>query len=152
MSSAFLLGGGEGLGLTALGSTYVTKTDGSHVEGAYSLLEETFWAETTPLHSHTSAEESFYVLEGELEAWIDGDIRTAGPGSFLVVPGRVAHGLRRLSSSPVRMLTLISPPGFEQLFRAVVEQGEEDLLADPDRLIRLAAQHETEVLGDYPHP
>ena len=150
MSSAFFLGKGEGPELTALGSTYVTKTDGEHVAGAYSLMEESFWGETTPLHTHVSAEEAFYVLDGEVEAWIDGVVSTAGPGSFLVVPRGVAHGLRRLSSSPVRMLTTISPPGVERLFREVVEQGEDALLADPERLARLAAEHGTEVLGDYP--
>lgn len=48
------------------------------------------------------------------------------------------------------MLTLISPPGFESLFDAVVAEGEDELLTDPERLAGLAAQHGTEVLGDYP--
>lgn len=48
------------------------------------------------------------------------------------------------------MLTLISPPGFEKLFDAVAEQGEEALLADPERLVALATRFGTEVLGDYP--
>lgn len=121
MSSAFLLGSAEGAEVTALGSTYVTKTDGSQVEGAYSLMEESFWADSTPLHTHVAAEEAFYVLSGEVEAWVAGSVDTAGPGSFLVVP------------------------------RAeVVRQGEDELLADPERLAALAARFGTEVLGDYP--
>lgn len=150
MTAAFLAGPGDGPEVTALGSTYVTKTDGTHVASAYSLTEETFWAETTPLHSHVDAEEAFYVLTGSVEAWIDGAIDVAGPGAFLVVPRGVPHGLRRLSPDPVRMLTLISPPGLERLFAEVVAQGEEDLLAHPDRLVDLAARYGTEVLGDYP--
>lgn len=150
MTSAFLLGPGDGPEVTALGSTYVTKTDGTPVAGAYSLTEETFWAETTPLHTHVGAEEAFYVLAGEVEAWVDGSRSAAGPGSFLVVPRGVPHGLRRLSADPVRMLTLISPPGFEKVFEAVVEHGEDALLADPERLVELAARFGTEVVGDYP--
>ena len=150
MTSAFLLGPGAGPEVTALGSTYVTKTDGSQVAGAYSLTEESFWADSTPLHSHVGAEEAFYVLSGEVEAWVDGATSVAGPGTFLVVPRGVPHGLRRLSTDPVRMLTLISPPGFEKVFEAVAEQGEDELLADPERLARLAAAFGTEVLGDYP--
>lgn len=118
--------------------------------GAYSLTEETFWAETTPLHAHPGAEEAFYVLAGEVEAWIDGDRSTAGPGCFVVVPRGAPHGLRRISDDPVRMLTLISPPGFEKIFDAVAREGEEALLADPERLVDLAARHGTQVLGDYP--
>jgi mannose-6-phosphate isomerase-like protein (cupin superfamily) len=150
MTSAFLVEPGSGPELSALGSTYVTKTDGRHVAGAYSLTEETFWAESTPLHTHVGAEEAFYVQAGEVEAWIDGTITTATPGTFLVVPRGVAHGLRRLSTEPVRMLTLISPPGFEKFFDEVVQHGEEALLSDPDKLAELAARHGTTVWGDYP--
>ena len=48
------------------------------------------------------------------------------------------------------MLTVVSPPGFEQFFNVVAEQGESELLAEPDRLVELAARYGTEILGDYP--
>ncbi len=150
MTSAFLLSPGEGHEVSALGSTYTTKTDGTHVARAYSLTEETFWGDTTPLHIHAGAEEAFYVLAGDVEVWTSGTTSAAGPGAFIVVPRGVPHGLRRLSVAPVQMLTLISPPGLENLFDAVVAEGEQDLLTDPARLIVLAAQYGTEVLGDYP--
>ncbi len=40
--------------------------------------------------------------------------------------------------------------GSRGFFEAVVQEGEEDLLADPERLVVLAARYDTEVLGDYP--
>lgn len=141
-----LLGPGEGPRLTALGSTYTTKAD----TGAYWLVEEEFWGEDTPLHTHTSAEEAFYVLSGRVAVWLDGDEAEAGPGTFLLVPRGRPHALRRLTDEPVRMLTLVSPPGMEFFFQAVVAEGEEQLLADPDRLLELAARHGTTILGDYP--
>ena len=113
MSSMFLVPAGGGAEVTALGSTYRTKTDGDAVRAAYSLLEEEFWGDTTPIHRHVDAEESFYVLEGEVEVWVDGLVAPAHRGAFIVVPRGVEHGLRRLSRDPVRMLTLVSPPGFE---------------------------------------
>jgi mannose-6-phosphate isomerase-like protein (cupin superfamily) len=149
MSSLFL-GPGGGESVTAFGSTYLIKTDGAHVTGAFSLMEEEFWGETTPLHAHPDAEETFYVLQGQVELWVDGKTSEASPGAFIVVPRGVAHGLRRLSDDPVRMITVVSPPGFERIFAAVAEIGEEQLLADPEQLARLAAEHGTEVLGDYP--
>lgn len=149
MSSVFLLpmGGHE---VTALGSTYHFKTDGAHVADAYSLMEEEFWAETTPLHAHHDAEESFYVLEGRVEVWSDGVTSEASKGAFIVVPRGTPHALRRLSADPVRMLTIVSPPGFERVFAAVAAIGEEELLADPERLASVAAEYGTHVLGDYP--
>ena len=149
MSSMFWLPAG-GTEVTALGSTYHFKTDGAHVAGAYSLMEEEFWGESTPLHAHPGAEESFYVLEGSVELWVEGTTTEASSGAFIVVPRNVPHALRRLSAQPVRMLTIVSPPGFERIFAAVAAIGEDELLADPDRLVTLAAEHGTEVLGDYP--
>ncbi|UOY00433.1 cupin domain-containing protein [Blastococcus sp. PRF04-17] len=145
-----VLGPGEGPRLTALGSTYTTKADAAATRGGYWLVEEEFWADTTPLHSHTDAEEAFYVLSGEVAVWLDDAETTAGPGTFLLVPRGAPHGLRRLSDEAVRMLTVASPAGMEAFFAAVVEQGEEALLDDADRLIALAAAHGTEILGDYP--
>lgn len=136
--------------VTALGSTYHVRTAGAEVGGAYALLEEEFWGETTPLHSHTEAEESFYVLEGRVELWAGGSTTEAAGGAFIVVPRGVPHGLRRLSAEPVRMLTIVSPPGLERIFAAVAAIGEDELLADPERLAALAAEHGTDVLGDYP--
>lgn len=150
MSSVFLLRAGGGGAVTALGSTYHHKTDGAHVANAYSLMEEEFWGETTPLHAHPGAEEAFYVLEGRVELWTEGVTSEAASGAFIVVPRNTPHALRRLSPEPVRMLTIVSPPGFERIFDAVAAIGESDLLADPERLMALAAQYGTDVLGDYP--
>lgn len=141
-----LLGPGEGTRMTALGSTYTTKAVG----GSYWLVEEEFWGETTPLHTHTSAEEAFYVLSGRAAVWLDGHESEAGPGSFLFVPRGRPHALRRLTDESVQLLTLVSPPGMQRFFEAVVATGEEELLADPDRLMELAARHGTTILGDHP--
>ena len=149
MTSMFLNGPG-GPEVTALGSTYVTKTDGTAVGGAYSLMEETFWSDSTPLHAHVAAEESFYVLDGEVELHVEGRATTAGPGAFVTVPRGVVHGLRRLGATPVRMLTIISPPGFERIFAEVAERGEDVLLADPEALAALAQTHGTVIVGAYP--
>ena len=141
---------GEGPRMTALGSTYTTKATGDVTSGAYWLVQEEFWGDTTPLHTHTAADEAFYVLSGEVAAWLDGAETLVRPGAFLLVPRGAPHGLRRVSDEAVRMLTLVSPAGMEQFFAAVVREGEESLLADPDRLVELAATHGTEIVGDYP--
>jgi hypothetical protein len=57
-----LVGPGEGSTISALGSTYTTKTDGEATGGTYSLVEEELWGDSTPLHLHTREEEAFYVL------------------------------------------------------------------------------------------
>jgi hypothetical protein len=48
------------------------------------------------------------------------------------------------------MLTLISPAGLQRFFEAVVREGEEEILAQPERLVALAAEFGSEILGDHP--
>ncbi len=138
--------------MTALGSNYTTKADAEATKGAYVLVEEEFWGAPTPLHSHTDSEEAFYVLSVQVAAWVGAGETLATRGSFLLVPRGTPHALRRLTEEPVRLLTLVSPPGFERFFEDVVLAGEEALLSQPDRLAELAAASGTEVLGDYPVP
>ena len=147
-----LLGPGEGLRVSALGSTYTTKADDATTRGAYWLVEEEFWGETTPLHAHVTADEAFYVLSGRAGVRLDGTETEAGPGAFVLVPRGRPHALRRIGDEPVRMLTLVSPAGMERFFQAVADAGEEELLADPERLTALAAAHGTEILGEHPGP
>jgi mannose-6-phosphate isomerase-like protein (cupin superfamily) len=145
-----LVGPSEGTTISALGSTYTTKTDGAATGGAYSLVEEELWGDPTPLHVHTREEEAFYVLSGRLAVWVDGTEKVAEPGTFLVIPRGVPHAARRVGDTPPRMLTLISPAGLQRFFEAVVREGEEELLGQPERLVALAAAFGSEILGDYP--
>jgi hypothetical protein len=64
----------------------------------------------------------------------------------------MAHGLRRVSNQPVRMLTVVSPPGLQGFFDTVARVGEEQLLADPQRLVQRTNEYGSEILGDYPGP
>ena len=119
--------------------------------GAYSLVEEELWGDSTPLHLHTREEEAFYVLSGRLAVWVDGTEQVAEPGAFLLIPRGVPHAARRVTDQPVRMLTLVSPSGLQRFFESVVREGEEELLAHPERLAALAAEFGSEILGDYPN-
>ncbi|HET9566400.1 MAG TPA: cupin domain-containing protein, partial [Mycobacterium sp.] len=76
----------------------------------------------------------FYVLSGRLAVWVDGTEQVAEPGAFLLVPRGVPHAARRVTDEPVRMLTLVSPAGLQRFFESVVREGEEGLLAHPERL------------------
>jgi hypothetical protein len=55
-----------------------------------------------------------------------------------------------MTDEPVRMLTVVSPPGLQRFFESVVCEGEE-LLAHPERLAVLAAEFGSEILWHYPN-
>ena len=45
-------------------------------------------------HTHPDHADSFYVLEGEVEFFLDDAWHRVGPGTFLSVPPNVEHGFR----------------------------------------------------------
>jgi mannose-6-phosphate isomerase-like protein (cupin superfamily) len=69
-----------------------------------------------PRHIHTREDEVFFVEDGEALFDVDGRILRAGPGMTVFMPRGVPHTFRVLS--PVaRMLGVMTPGGFEELFR-----------------------------------
>ena len=56
-----------------------------------------------------------------------------------------------MTDEPVRTLTLVSPSGLQRFFESVVREGEEELLAHPERLATLPAEFGSQILGDYPN-
>jgi mannose-6-phosphate isomerase-like protein (cupin superfamily) len=69
-----------------------------------------------PRHIHTREDEVFLVLEGDVSFDIDGRRLLAGPGTSVYMPRGVPHTFR--IESPVgRMLGVMTPGHFEQLFR-----------------------------------
>lgn len=66
----------------------------------------------TKLHSHPYPEYLF-VLEGEMEAWLQGDEATPsrlGPGDMIVLPANVAHVFRNPGTTVLRHLGIHTSP------------------------------------------
>ena len=71
-------------------------------------------------HSHPE-DDIFYVIEGTMtvlvgDHWID-----APKGSFVLVPGGVAHDFENRSAAPAGALNLSYPGGFEHHMPGIVE-------------------------------
>jgi len=86
------------------------------------LLETVNWVGPRtggpPLHVHPSAEESYEVVEGTLEVFIDADWQTLHAGQTAVVPPGTPHTLRNASAEPVRLVNIHRPAlRFEPMFR-----------------------------------
>jgi mannose-6-phosphate isomerase-like protein (cupin superfamily) len=65
-------------------------------------------------HVHAEEDDAFYILEGEL-TFTFGDERVAAPpGTFVLVPPGVAHGFQNDGASPMRMLNIHAPAGFDR--------------------------------------
>lgn len=127
----------EGAASWMLNGLVVTKATVAETGGAYGLMEHLLTpAANPPLHVHTDEEEGFYVLDGEIELEVDGDLVHAAPGTFALVPRGAVHRFRVLSET-ARVLVLASAPGgapgggVEAFFDAVGEPAPAPVLPEP---------------------
>lgn len=66
-----------------------------------------------PPHVHTREDETFHVVEGELEFTVGDQRFVVGPGAVVYGARGVAHGFRTLT--PARINVVITPAGIENL-------------------------------------
>jgi quercetin dioxygenase-like cupin family protein len=71
-----------------------------------------------PPHRH-DFEETFSVLEGELEATFRGAKQIVRAGETIHIPANAPHMFHNASSQPVRMLCICAPAGPEEFFIAI---------------------------------
>ena len=119
-----------------LGTLARLKLDGEQTGGRFALWEGVLpHGAAPPLHSHPQ-DETFYVLEGEVTAWIldpeqadeDGDPREwvaergqrGGVGMVAFAPGGTPHTFR-VESDTAKMLFLSTPAGVEDYVKRLAE-------------------------------
>ena len=66
-----------------------------------------------PKHMHAAEDDSFYILDGELTFFADGEEVVAGPGTFVLVPPGVEHTFANRGDALVRMVNVHAPAGFD---------------------------------------
>ena len=67
--------------------------------------------EEPPDHTHTTEDEIFYVLEGELAVRCGDETFHVATGGFMFLPCGIEHGYRIQTKSDVRLLVITSPAG-----------------------------------------
>ena len=110
--------------------------------------------EWTPLHVHRDADQTQYVLEGELTVYLPGRSFVLGPGECVNTPMNVPHTEHVSSARPARVLDVNVPAGFDE-FIAMAGQPAAELSLPPaggtppdvERLAAIAAEHRIELLG-----
>lgn len=94
---------------------FLVPSDVTH--GALSVFRATMpEGFSPPRHIHTREEEVFLVLDGDVCFDLAGRRRLAGPGTSVFMPRGIAHTFR-VQSPVARMLGIMVPGAFEQLFR-----------------------------------
>ena len=77
-----------------------------HIEAVELFFPSSF--EGIAPHTHADHTDSFYVLEGDVEFFRDGEWRRGAPGTFVSIPPTVEHGFRP-AGSDIRLLNFHTP-------------------------------------------
>jgi mannose-6-phosphate isomerase-like protein (cupin superfamily) len=95
------------------------------------LLEATNWVGGLmggpPVHVHPTAEETYAVIEGAADVFIDGEWRTVRAGESVTVPAGMPHTIKNSTPDPVQLVNTHRPAlRFEAMFRELhdlIQQG-----------------------------
>lgn len=146
---------GEREGLWFIDSLVNVLVRGDQTGGGMAMVE--FLAPSgsmPPLHVHAREEETFYVLEGELEFYIGTSAPArVGPGGCAVAPRGVPHSFKAISSEPSRFLIVTSPAGFEDFVAEVSDPAPElslppaDVPPDMGRIMAAAEKAGITIMG-----
>lgn len=99
--------------------------DGLEAGQRFSLVEHPMGprALAAPLHKHTREDEYSFVLEGQIGALLGDDVVIGKPGDLIFKPRDQWHTFWNAGDAPARILEIISPAGFEEFFRELVDMG-----------------------------
>src|SRR4051812_6700621 len=87
-----ILAPGEGPQLNVLGDNQCVKLTGEQTNGLMTLVEnENMPGTALPLHWHDNEDETFYILQGEVEFNVDGQRMLMTEGSAVYAPRGVPH-------------------------------------------------------------
>jgi quercetin dioxygenase-like cupin family protein len=110
------------------GSSTELKIDGQQSGGEWAVVEWHLRAgDEPPIHTHTREDETVYVLEGSITAFVGDQRIVVEAGSYAALPKNVSHGLT-VRGDEARLLITLEPAGAEYFF---VPRDDGD--ADPQR-------------------
>ncbi|HKH81890.1 MAG TPA: cupin domain-containing protein [Methylovirgula sp.] len=99
--------------------------DGAEAGERFSLVEHPMSARAlaAPIHRHTREDEYTYILEGSVGALLGDAVVIGTPGDLIFKPRNQWHTFWNAGDEPARILEIISPAGFENFFRELVDLG-----------------------------
>ncbi len=99
-----------------VGDTYTILLAGKDTAGRFCVVDMHVPPGGGPPPHRHDFEETFTIVEGELEATFRGVKHVVRAGETIHIPANAPHQFHNSSSQPVRMLCICSPAGQEEFF------------------------------------
>jgi len=106
----------SGTHIGIVGDTYTILLTGNDTAGRFTLIDMYVPPGGGPPPHRHDFEETFTLLEGELEATFRGQKSIVRAGETIHIPANAPHQFRNASSAPARMLCICAPAGQENMF------------------------------------
>lgn len=142
-----------------VGDTYTISVTGEQTSGRFCVIDMYVPAGGGPPPHRHDFEETFIVLEGEMEATFRGQRSLVRAGDTINIPANAPHQFHNASTEPVRVLCICSPAGQEYFFREVgvpvatrttppPKLDPKEQAAFIEKVKALAPKYRTELLGE----
>lgn len=129
------------------GTYYKTILSTEETGGAMSIVDSVSPPYSgPPLHIHHDADETFILLTGDVEFYLDGHRFVRGPGQTVFVPRGREHTFRVVSDTPSRHIVILTPGGFEGFF-AEMAKGNFRIPDDMPAVVESAARFQLTFTG-----
>ena len=114
-------GANDGKSLSIVGDTYRILISGRETEGAFATIDMLIPPGGGPgPHAHAGFQESFFVIDGEIEVKSEAGAYTATKGSFVSIPkGGIVHCFKNKSDKLAHLLCMVVPAGLEEFFEEI---------------------------------
>jgi quercetin dioxygenase-like cupin family protein len=113
-----------GTALLGPGDLYRFLVTGAESGGSYFAMEAIVPPNGgPPPHIHRREDETFYVVEGEIEFRLGDDVIAGGVGDFVNVPRDTVHCFRNAGTDMARLIVTFSPAGIERFFEETLERA-----------------------------
>jgi quercetin dioxygenase-like cupin family protein len=124
------------------GDMYRFLVTGAETGGAYFAMEALVPpGGGPPPHIHRNEDETFYIVEGEVDFLLGEERITAGVGDFVNVPRGSIHCFHNAGVETMRMILTFTPAGIEKFFEETLERALDPTQPPPDNVDEVAARY-----------
>ncbi|QHS63480.1 cupin domain-containing protein [Chitinophaga agri] len=111
----------EGTHLSIAGATYRIVIPGSQTNNEFAMIDMLIPPGGGPgPHAHASFQESFYVVDGEIEFKMEGGKTIARKGDVITIPkGGAIHGFKNISTHMAQLFCTVVPAGLDAFFEEI---------------------------------
>lgn len=147
---ATIVRAGDRVPLNILGMPLRFLCDSRETGGSWSLFEEEVPLGMGPPPHRHDWDEAYYILDGEVEFEIDGELVKSTTGDFNYLPRNTIHSFKGASSAPARVLIFASPAHGSEFFEEVNNEVR-NLPDDLAKIPQIGQRHGIEFMPKKAH-